>query len=112
MSLPLCLAAWVMRKPIYIHESDTVTGLANKVISRFATKVFYTFKNELTEQEPSQEESLDEELEDTKESHTVDHNSKHIHTGPIINPELIDYLDSLEVEENERFTVMVMAGSQ
>lgn len=110
VSLPLCIAAWVMRKDIYIHESDTVTGLANKVISRFATKVFYTFKNDLTHPPVS-----DEESEGIDEDTTPDISTpiqKYIHTGPIVNPELIDYLDSLEVEENERFTIMVIAGSQ
>jgi UDP-N-acetylglucosamine--N-acetylmuramyl-(pentapeptide) pyrophosphoryl-undecaprenol N-acetylglucosamine transferase len=99
-----------MRKDIYIHESDTVTGLANKVISRFATKVFYTFKNDLTHPPVS-----DEESEGIDEDTTPDISTpiqKYIHTGPIVNPELIDYLDSLEVEENERFTIMVIAGSQ
>lgn len=88
VSLPLCLAAMVMRKKIYTHESDIVTGLANKVISKLATKVFYSFDG-------------------PKINWT-----KHIHSGPILNPELIDYLDSLSVEENERLNVMVIAGSQ
>jgi UDP-N-acetylglucosamine:LPS N-acetylglucosamine transferase len=35
-----------MRKKVYIHESDTASGLANRIISHFATKIFYTFPNE------------------------------------------------------------------
>lgn len=88
VSLPLCIAAYIMRKKIYIHESDVKTWLSNKLISKIATKIFYTFPNEL----------IDEK--------------KHIVSGQIMNPELIDYLDNLEVEENERLTVMVIAWSQ
>ncbi len=112
VSLPLSLAAWVMRKPIYIHESDTVTWLANAVISKVATKVFYSFENtktspqKLQEQDENQDESAeDESIEKVK-------NTKHIQTWPILNPELIDGLRSLNVKENERFTVIVMWGSQ
>ncbi len=97
VSLPLCIAAWIMRKTIYIHESDTVTGLANKIISKFATKVFYTFPNDKT--------CIWEELPEGK-------THKYIHSWPIVNPELIDYLDSLKVTENAKLTVMVIAGSQ
>jgi UDP-N-acetylglucosamine--N-acetylmuramyl-(pentapeptide) pyrophosphoryl-undecaprenol N-acetylglucosamine transferase len=35
-----------MRKDIYIHESDIKTGLANKIISKFATKIFQSFEKE------------------------------------------------------------------
>jgi len=88
VSLPLCIAARIMRKKVYIHESDIITGLSNKLVSRFASKTFYTFLND-----------------------TID-GKNFIHSGPILNPELIDYLDNVEVEENERFTVLVIAGSQ
>ncbi|MDR0772375.1 MAG: hypothetical protein LBF15_05105 [Candidatus Peribacteria bacterium] len=42
------MAGFLLRKKIYIHESDTVSGLANKWIEKIATKVFYTFPNEKT----------------------------------------------------------------
>lgn len=69
VSLPVCVAAWMMRKKIYLHESDSVTGLANKICSRLASKVFYTFPNTLTENPK---------------------NIKHIYTGHILNPELLE----------------------
>lgn len=34
---------------------------------------------------------------------------RHIHSGAILNPELIDYIEDVEVQENEKFTVMVIA---
>jgi len=86
VSLPLCLAAKVMRKKIYIHESDIKIWLANKVISKFATKVFTSFPKE--------------------------ENKKFITTGQILNPELLEWLDNLELKENKKLKVLVIAGSQ
>jgi UDP-N-acetylglucosamine:LPS N-acetylglucosamine transferase len=57
-----------LRKKIYIHESDTASGTANKFIGKIATKVFYTFPNEKTARE----------------------NEKYILSGQILNPELLD----------------------
>lgn len=90
VAIPLCIAAFILRKKIYIHESDTVSGIANKLIWKIATKVFYTFPNEKTE----------------------DENEKHKVIGQILNPELLDYITNLEVEQNEKLEVMVIAWSQ
>ena len=91
VSLPVCVAAWMMRKKIYLHESDSVTGLANKICSRLASKVFYTFPNTLTENPK---------------------NIKHIYTGHILNPELLEWITENNVPENEKLSVLVIAGSQ
>ncbi|MDB5165450.1 MAG: UDP-N-acetylglucosamine--N-acetylmuramyl-(pentapeptide) pyrophosphoryl-undecaprenol [Candidatus Saccharibacteria bacterium] len=37
--LPLGLAAWILRRPLVIHDSDTRPGLTNRVLARFATKI-------------------------------------------------------------------------
>ena len=86
VSVPAVFAAFILRKKIYIHESDAVMGLANKITSKFATKVFYTFPSEKTR--------------------------KHIHSGPIVNPVMLDSVKSLTKSENERLTVLVIAWSQ
>ncbi|MDD2907672.1 MAG: UDP-N-acetylglucosamine--N-acetylmuramyl-(pentapeptide) pyrophosphoryl-undecaprenol N-acetylglucosamine transferase [Candidatus Gracilibacteria bacterium] len=90
VALPLCISAFILRKKIYIHESDTVSGIANRIIGKIATKVFYTFPNDKTES----------------------YNEKYVLTGQILNPELIDNIDNLEIADNERLSVMIMAGSQ
>ncbi len=90
VALPLCIAAFILRKKIYIHESDTVSWIANKLIWKIATKVFYTFPNEKTLME----------------------DGKHILSGQILNPELLDNVDNLDVAENEKLSVMIMAWSQ
>jgi len=87
VSVPLSLAAKLMWKKIYIHESDVKTGLANKLIAKFATKIFYSFPKE-----------------NLKENEII--------SGQILNPELLEWLDNLEVETNDRLKVLVIAGSQ
>lgn len=88
VSLPLSLAAKILNKKIYIHESDTISGISNKIVENLATKVFYTFPNQ----------KLDWK--------------KYIHSWQIINPELIDYLESPYPQENKNLTVIVTWGSQ
>ena len=88
VALPVCIAAWLLRKPLYIHESDSVIGITNSLTSRFAKKVFYSFPWEHIDWE------------------------KNIHSGPIMHPEMIDSVNSMSVEENERLTVLVIAWSQ
>lgn len=46
VSFPVGLAAWVMRKKIIIHESDSVLGLTNKILSIFAKKICVSFPKE------------------------------------------------------------------
>lgn len=89
VSLPICIAWFILRKDIYIHESDTVSGLANRLISKMATKVFYSFENPIIDSE------------------------KHILSWQILNPELLNKVNkNEELEENEKLEVLVIAWSQ
>ncbi|MFT8872683.1 MAG: undecaprenyldiphospho-muramoylpentapeptide beta-N-acetylglucosaminyltransferase [Sporolactobacillus sp.] len=44
VSVPVVIAGWLNHVPVYIHESDITPGLANKIATRFATKLFTTFE--------------------------------------------------------------------
>lgn len=88
VALPVCIAAWILRKPVFIHESDSIIWLSNKLCSRFANRIFYTFPWEYID------------------------NIKHIHSGPIMHPDMIEWLSSMQVQENERLKVLIIAGSQ
>lgn len=90
VSIPLCIAAFLLRKKIYIHESDTVPWLANKIVSKLATKVFYTFPNEKTELFPE----------------------KHIFVWQILNPEILEEIENTKLDENMYLNVIVIAWSQ
>jgi len=49
VAVPLSLAAWILRIPIYIHQQDIVPGLANKIISPLAEKITISFKKSLND---------------------------------------------------------------
>ncbi len=42
-AFPGGLVAWMMRRPLVIHEQNSVAGLTNRVLSRFATRVLAAF---------------------------------------------------------------------
>jgi UDP-N-acetylglucosamine--N-acetylmuramyl-(pentapeptide) pyrophosphoryl-undecaprenol N-acetylglucosamine transferase len=44
VALPTALAAWILGIPVVTHETDTVAGLANRMIARVATKVCVGFE--------------------------------------------------------------------
>ena len=39
VAVPIVLAAWVYRIPIIIHESDSMPGIANQFLSKFANRI-------------------------------------------------------------------------
>lgn len=43
-SLPIVLVSRIFRVPVFIHESDTVPGLANRIASRFSKKIFISWQ--------------------------------------------------------------------
>lgn len=45
VSLPVVLAAFILRRPIILHESDSVMGLANRIASKLAIKICVSFPN-------------------------------------------------------------------
>lgn len=47
VSLPVAVAAKLLNKKVFLHESDTVSWLANKISAKFTTKEFIWFKDAL-----------------------------------------------------------------
>jgi UDP-N-acetylglucosamine--N-acetylmuramyl-(pentapeptide) pyrophosphoryl-undecaprenol N-acetylglucosamine transferase len=43
VSIPVAIAAWILRIPVYMHESDSVAWLANRVVAYFAKWIFCSF---------------------------------------------------------------------
>lgn len=39
------VSAWLLRRPLLIHEQNAVAGLTNRMLMRFATRVFEAFPN-------------------------------------------------------------------
>lgn len=44
VSVPVVIAGWILRKKVFIHEQTSRVGLANRICSRFADKVFISFE--------------------------------------------------------------------
>lgn len=94
-----CLAAWLYRIPVYTHESDTVPGLANKIIARFAKVVFVGFRSSAEQFKPG----------------------KSVFVGNPLRTEILAgdrsaalrfFNFSAEQSSAERKTILVMGGSQ
>lgn len=47
VAVPLSLAAWLFKVPVFIHQQDLIPGLANKIITPFAKKITVSFKKSL-----------------------------------------------------------------
>lgn len=47
VALPVSIAAYVLRIPIILHESDTHAGMTNRLVARMAHTVFSGFPNSL-----------------------------------------------------------------
>lgn len=62
VSLPVVIAAWILRKPVLLHESDTKPWLANRICSKFATTIFTWFENVFPGKEIVVGQILDDDL--------------------------------------------------
>lgn len=47
VAVPVVWAAWLLRKPIVVHQQDLLKGLANKLMAPLATKITVTFSESL-----------------------------------------------------------------
>ncbi len=43
VSLPVCLASWILGIPIVVHEQTAASGLANRIVARLSRKVAISF---------------------------------------------------------------------
>lgn len=46
VGVPVVISAWLLSKPVIVHEQTLVTGLANQVSNLFANKIAVTFEKE------------------------------------------------------------------
>ena len=91
LSMPLFLSSNILRIPYVVYEQNSVLGKANKIISKFAKKVFTGFEFKFN----------------------VNHKSKFIFTGNIIREELKKKVKIKKFDEKKTsFDILVMGGSQ
>ena len=42
-ALPVTIAGWILQVPIFLHESDMIPGLSNRIGGAFASQIFVSF---------------------------------------------------------------------
>ena len=89
VSLPVAIGGWIMKIPVYLHESDSIPGLANKIVGRFASWIFCAF-------------SEADSFFDTK---------KILGHGSLLSSEILS-LTSEVIPPNPRTQILVSCGSQ
>jgi len=93
---PVVLAAWLMKIKSLVHEQNFIPGRANRLCSRFATKIAVSFEQTIGQLPSSVAE-------------------KCIFTGNPVRPEVLNAdrnkaLSALGLKD-DKFTVLVMGGS-
>ena len=88
VSIPMAIWAKIMGKKLFVHESDIVSGLSNRIVEKFANKVFYSFPNPKID------------------------SIKHIYSGQILNWELLDNIKDLTLKDNLKLKVFITWWSQ
>lgn len=46
------IAAWLCKKPLFIHEQNSIMGLTNRLLAKFAQKVFLAYPLDISEKKP------------------------------------------------------------
>ena len=85
---PVALAAWLMGKKLVIHEQNLIPGLTNRILGRFAHRVFISFPDNLA----------------------IFKTAKTVVTGNPVRRELLTVKPAEKAAG--RFTVLVLGGSQ
>jgi len=52
VGVPVVWAAWLLRRPILVHQQDVIVGLANKLMAPFAKIITVTFESSLKDFPP------------------------------------------------------------
>ncbi len=89
-SIPLGIASFLTKTPLFIHEQNSIPSYSNRILSLFSRKIFITFKN----------------------SKNYFKESKTILTGLPLRKILVEKAKSYTYIPNERKTILVLGGSQ
>lgn len=96
VTVPVCLAAWRMGIPVYIHEQTAGVGLTNKITGKVAKRVYISF-------------------ESSRDSFNPD---KTIHVGNAVRPQIfktdgkgdvVDAVGKMAVSK-EKYPIVLIAG--
>ncbi|MDG2187383.1 MAG: undecaprenyldiphospho-muramoylpentapeptide beta-N-acetylglucosaminyltransferase [Hyphomicrobiales bacterium] len=92
-SIPSCIAAYILRIPIIIHEQNAIMGRANRLLSNFAQKITLSFQ-------------------DTKRI-KLKHHHKIIYVGLPLREGITKYREKDFLYKIEKgFNILIIGGSQ
>lgn len=89
-SLAVGIASWLLRIPLWIHESDTIPGTSNKILGYFAERIFLGF--------------------DTAKKFFPEYKCRIV--GQILSPELMKPAKDFRYWKTSKSHVLVICGSQ
>jgi UDP-N-acetylglucosamine--N-acetylmuramyl-(pentapeptide) pyrophosphoryl-undecaprenol N-acetylglucosamine transferase len=92
---PVLIGAWLRRIPIAVHEQNLLPGITNRILSRFADRIYISFENTKSNLDPR----------------------KVRWTGNPVRRELLKFEDSCTGDSRHhtverRFTILIIGGSQ
>tara|TARA_Y100001970_G_scaffold146843_1_gene180328 strand:- start:638 stop:1729 length:1092 start_codon:yes stop_codon:yes gene_type:complete len=91
-SFPVCLAAWLLKIPFVIYESNLVLGKANKYLLPLSKKILVSYS----------------QLKGIKNKYT----KKAVEIGSIINDEIFKFRKNYEFKNKNNIKILVLGGSQ
>ena len=92
---PVVIGAWLMRIPIAIHEQNVLPGITNRILARFADRIYISFENTKSRLDP-------------QKAHW---------TGNPVRQELLESVGrpkdgTAQDNRQSRFTILIIGGSQ
>ena len=92
MSLPFCLAAFLLKKKIYLIEPNSFLGRSNKIVLNFSNKII-CYDNNL-------------------ENFPKKYNSKKISIDPILNNQIYNLKKNTKFLNSKKKKILIIGGSQ
>lgn len=90
---PVVMAAWLMGKKIVLHEQNLIPGITNRLLSRFADRIYVSFRDS--------QDSFDSKKVRVTGNPVREEILQHHKQSPILAP-----------DAESTFTVLVIGGSQ
>ena len=110
------IAAWIMGIPLILHEQNAVPGMTNKILARFATKVFTGFDRTFPEQEGISDKyrwvgnPVRREFFDLTRAEPAQHKINILVVGGSLGAQALNEAVPLALKEIDRFNVRHQCG--
>ena len=92
VSFPISFASRFFKIPLILYENNLTLGRANKYLLPFSKKIFISKKIE--------------------NDYLKKHKDKIYESGPILNKNIINYIDEKKIDIDKNLSILVLGGSQ